>query len=57
MDSNSPRLLTPIAKVRGLGSAKDGTEHWLWQRITAMVLLDHLLRQRGQVGALGAAPR
>lgn len=27
---------TPIAKVRGLGSAKDGTEHWWMQRVTAV---------------------
>ncbi len=27
---------TPISKVRGLGSAKDGTEHWWMQRITAV---------------------
>ncbi len=27
---------TPLAKVRGLGSAKDGTHHWLAHRITAL---------------------
>ena len=26
---------TPIGRVRGLGSAKHGTQHWLNQRITA----------------------
>jgi succinate dehydrogenase / fumarate reductase, membrane anchor subunit len=26
---------TPIGRVRGLGSAKSGTKHWLAQRITA----------------------
>lgn len=26
---------TPIGRVRGLGSAKEGTHHWLWQRFTA----------------------
>ena len=26
---------TPIGRVRGLGSAKEGTHHWLNQRITA----------------------
>jgi len=30
---------TPLARVRGLGSAKDGTSHFLWQRITAIVLI------------------
>jgi len=29
----------PLAKVRGLGSAKDGTQHFIWQRITAIVLI------------------
>ena len=27
---------TPLAKVRGLGSAKDGTHHWWLQRVTAI---------------------
>lgn len=27
---------TPISKVRGLGSAKDGTHHWWMQRVTAV---------------------
>ncbi|MCK0068403.1 MULTISPECIES: succinate dehydrogenase, hydrophobic membrane anchor protein [Kordiimonas] len=27
---------TPLAKVRGLGSAKDGTHHWFTHRITAL---------------------
>lgn len=29
-------MKTPIAKVRGLGSAKDGTHHWWLQRVTAV---------------------
>ena len=32
--SNSP-LRTPLARVRGLGSAKSGTEHFWLQRVTA----------------------
>jgi len=36
---NRSELRTPLAKVRGLGSAKDGTEHFIWQRITAIVLI------------------
>ncbi len=31
-------LQTPIAKARGLGSAKEGTHHWTAQRLTAMAL-------------------
>ncbi|HRX36202.1 MAG TPA: succinate dehydrogenase, hydrophobic membrane anchor protein [Aestuariivirga sp.] len=29
-------MRTPLGKVRGLGSAKDGTEHWWLQRVTAI---------------------
>jgi succinate dehydrogenase / fumarate reductase, membrane anchor subunit len=29
-------MRTPLAKVRGLGSAKDGTEHFVRQRLTAV---------------------
>ena len=29
-------LRTPLAKVRGLGSAKEGTEHFWRQRLTAV---------------------
>ena len=32
-------LQTPLARVRGLGSAKSGTDHWVGQRLTAIVLL------------------
>lgn len=30
---------TPLARARGLGSAKDGTAHWVVQRITAVALV------------------
>jgi succinate dehydrogenase / fumarate reductase, membrane anchor subunit len=29
-------LRTPIARVRGLGSAREGVHHWTWQRLTAI---------------------
>jgi succinate dehydrogenase / fumarate reductase membrane anchor subunit len=32
-------LRTPLGKVRGLGSAKHGLEHWWAQRLTAVALL------------------
>lgn len=32
-------LRTPLGRVRGLGSAKDGTHHWLLQRVTAVALI------------------
>jgi succinate dehydrogenase / fumarate reductase, membrane anchor subunit len=35
MHSNSS-MRTPMAKVRGLGSAKSGTDHFFRQRVTAL---------------------
>ena len=32
-------LRTPIGRVRGLGSAKEGTHHWWHQRLTAIALI------------------
>lgn len=37
MNSNS--LRSPLGKVKGLGSAKSGTEHFLVQRLTAIALV------------------
>jgi succinate dehydrogenase / fumarate reductase membrane anchor subunit len=32
-------MTNPLARVRGLGSAKDGTHHWIVQRMTAVALI------------------
>jgi len=32
-------LRSPLGRVRGLGSAKDGTNHWWAQRLTALALI------------------
>jgi succinate dehydrogenase / fumarate reductase membrane anchor subunit len=32
-------LRHPLARVRGLGSAKTGTDHWRHQRLTAIALI------------------
>ncbi|TWT15634.1 succinate dehydrogenase, hydrophobic membrane anchor protein [Reyranella sp. CPCC 100927] len=32
-------LRSPLARVRGLGSAQDGTHHWWLQRVTAIALV------------------
>ena len=32
-------LQTPLAKVRHLGAAKEGANHWWWQRLTAILLV------------------
>ncbi len=30
---------TPLSNARGLGSAKEGVNHWVWQRLTALALI------------------
>ena len=32
-------IRTPLARVRGLGTAKDGTHHWWMQRVSAVALI------------------
>lgn len=32
-------LRSPLGKVRGLGSAKNGTHHWWMQKLTAVALI------------------
>ena len=32
-------LQSPLGRVRGLGSAKNGTHHWWMQRVTALALI------------------
>lgn len=32
-------LRTPLGRVRGLGSAKEGVSHWWWQRLSAVALV------------------
>ena len=48
-------LRTPIARARGLGSAKDGTRHWWMQRITAIALIPLCVWLVGSLVAIGAA--
>jgi len=35
----SPSLRSEISRVRGLGSAKEGVQHWWMQRLTAIALI------------------
>ena len=35
---SATRLRHPLKRARGLGSAKDGTGHWIIQRVTAIAL-------------------
>ena len=36
-------IRTPLAHVRGLGAAKDGTHHWWMQRVTSVILVPLVL--------------
>lgn len=36
-------LTSPLHRVRGLGSAKDGTTHWWWERVTSLILIPFTL--------------
>ena len=39
----NPGFRTPLGKVRGLGSAKEGVSHWWTQRVTAVALIPLVL--------------
>ena len=41
--ANQNDMRTPLSRVRGLGSAKDGTEHFWRQRLTAIALVPLVL--------------
>ncbi len=51
MESSSS-MKTPLKRVRGLGSAKSGTDHFLKQRFTAMANVPLVLIMIGVVIAL-----
>jgi succinate dehydrogenase / fumarate reductase, membrane anchor subunit len=36
---NQERMRSPLGRAVGLGSAKEGAEHWWWQRLTALALV------------------
>lgn len=36
-------IRSPLARVRGLGTAKDGTHHWWLQRVTSVALVPLVL--------------
>jgi len=38
MEENSNEIHSRLRKARGLGSAKEGTNHWWLQRVTALAL-------------------
>ena len=55
-DHYQPDFRTPLGKVRGLGSAKEGTEHFIKQRVSAMSNLVLIVLFLGVVIALIGEP-
>jgi succinate dehydrogenase / fumarate reductase, membrane anchor subunit len=51
------RLRSPLGRVMGLGSAKEGVAHWWAQRLTAVALIPLLLWFVIEVIRLTGAPR
>ena len=43
-------MRTPLGKVRGLGSAKEGTEHFWRQRLTAVANIPLVILVAGWLG-------
>ena len=50
---NKNSMQTPLARVRGLGSAKSGLHHWWHQRLTALAMVPLMLVTLGVVASLG----
>ena len=48
-------LRTPLAAARGLGSAKEGVDHWWKQRLSAVALVPLLLWFGFSVALMGTA--
>ena len=55
-DLYAPDFRTPLGKVRGLGSAKEGTGHFIRQRVSAMSNLVLVVAFLGVVIALMGEP-
>ncbi|MFO1473718.1 MAG: succinate dehydrogenase, hydrophobic membrane anchor protein [Lysobacterales bacterium] len=55
MNGNGSEFRTPLKLARGLGSAKDGTAHFLWQRVTAIAVVLAGAWLLGLLLSLGAA--
>ena len=39
MNRHHGHFRSPLSKVKGLGTARDGVGHWVWQRLTALVII------------------
>lgn len=49
------RIRTPLAKARGLGSARSGTDHFWLQRMTAVANIVLVIVVMAQIGRLAGA--
>lgn len=47
MSKTVKSMRTPLGRVRGLGSAKEGVQHWWIQRVTAVALVPLVLLMMG----------
>ncbi len=56
MSAGTPGLRTPVARARGLGSAKEGVHHWWLQRLTALALIPLALWFVASIVGLAGAP-
>ena len=48
-------MRTPLGRVRGLGTAKEGVEHWWVQRLTSVALVPLVIWFAFQIGDLAGA--
>ncbi|MCK5725823.1 MAG: succinate dehydrogenase, hydrophobic membrane anchor protein [Thiotrichaceae bacterium] len=48
-------MQTTLAKVKGLGSAHNGTEHFWWQRVSALALIPLVLWLCFSLASLGSS--
>ncbi|MEJ6785291.1 succinate dehydrogenase, hydrophobic membrane anchor protein [Aminobacter sp. Piv2-1] len=55
MSGNNKDMRTPLGKVRGLGSAREGTEHFWRQRLTAVANVPLMLFFVGLLVVLNGA--
>lgn len=53
---SSPEMRTSLGRVRGLGSAKEGVEHWWVQRLTAVALIPLTVWFVASIVGLAGAP-
>lgn len=55
MSKPTNTMRTPLKSVRGLGSAKEGVQHWWVQRVTAVAMIPLLLVMLAAVLCLAGA--